>query len=1098
MKPENLESFIPTYPSPKDENFIYDVTRKKEFYDLRLDYTESTPEKGELLMTQQFIKRFFSPETPYKNCLIFHGLGTGKTCSASAIVENFKQIEVESLPRKPALVFVKSIDLEINYKKEISEICTKSIYLPTPTEKELEAGVEMTEQAETQRLNKKIAKSYEIVTYGTFLKHLPNDEAIKKNYSNRIIIIDEAHSLRIQPKHKKKEKYEGDEEEATINREESKMLYKNMHHFLHVVENCRIFLFSGTPIWDKTNEIASLGNLIFEDAKYGGKDEQLLTGNKFNYEYFDEDGKLINSERLSELFKGRVSFLRPIMTTAKREELGTIKPWLKYIKVFPDGMSSFQSKFVKDARGQIDVKRIIMNGKVVDRKIQGGIILRDARDASNFVFPVFDEEHNVVDGKFGQGAFKKYATTQITVKKGKTGQTTKTLYKFTDRFLTDELTNNLKEYSSKFASTIDDIINNPNEITFVYFGEFVKGAGAILFALCLQLRGYTWAYSSSDIAKPSAKKRFAVITSDPSTTHEPKQINKLLDSINKSDNKYAERLQVIIGSEKISIGFTIKNVRKIHIETPHWNISSIEQALYRGFRFGSHDALPEDERYIKIYRHVAVETADPDLNEKEYAKGKGYPFDVGFTKTQTVDLYIYDIAENKEFKNTQIYRLLKEVAPDCALNYKRNVLKSDVDGTIECDYQECNYECDGWTPNKNKKIWDYSIEAENLDYSTYNLFYSSNKLKDIIDKIVILFNKYFSLKLNVLQDLLKISDFEKTLLLQAIDIIVNSRLLIRNKYGFGSYLKEENNMIFLNNSISSISSYSENTYIQYPLITDKTTLESLASIKELKGDKENVLKFCKKPSKELFDNLSYKTKIILLEVAFEFSYRKLNSEQQKAVDLILDILGDKIYEVSDGNFIHILYTEEFKGVSYDVAAKSLDITSVMRMFDKKLNTWRTVTNLSKEKEYIEKIKMLVGKQREDCFKDNPYGICGWISKKDKEFRIDIKSEKEQIGKFKTRGGVCQSPNFHVKDLVDIFINKINYLPDADEEFLSLKKEDIIKRIKGRIGFEEYKKDLEKKDIKYLSKFLTLITLGKKELCEELKNWLEEKNLLKEF
>ena len=39
---------------------------------------------------------------------------------------------------------------------------------------------------------------------------------------------------------------------------------------------------------------------------------------------------------------------------------------------------------------------------------------------------------------------------------------------------------------------------------------------------------------------------------------------------------------------------------------------------------------------------------------------------------------------------------MKESAIDCALTYQRNIVNDPkMNGTRECDYQKCNYDCDG-------------------------------------------------------------------------------------------------------------------------------------------------------------------------------------------------------------------------------------------------------------------------------------------------------------------------------------------------------------------------------------------------------------------
>src|SRR5437868_1669444 len=124
----SIEAFIPWYPDSDEPDFTYQISRKKEFNDLYLEKSEPAPEPGDLLQTQLFMKRFFGLETPWSSALLFQGLGSGKSCVASAIIENFKNSEVGGRPRKPALVIVKSEDLVRNISQEIANVCTKGVY----------------------------------------------------------------------------------------------------------------------------------------------------------------------------------------------------------------------------------------------------------------------------------------------------------------------------------------------------------------------------------------------------------------------------------------------------------------------------------------------------------------------------------------------------------------------------------------------------------------------------------------------------------------------------------------------------------------------------------------------------------------------------------------------------------------------------------------------------------------------------------------------------------------------------------------------------------------------------------------------------------
>jgi hypothetical protein len=81
------------YPNLDDPNFNIKIKNKKEFSDTKYDGTivpiaqranELSNAEYELLPQQAFVKNFMSFQTPYNSLLLFHGLGSGKTCSAIA------------------------------------------------------------------------------------------------------------------------------------------------------------------------------------------------------------------------------------------------------------------------------------------------------------------------------------------------------------------------------------------------------------------------------------------------------------------------------------------------------------------------------------------------------------------------------------------------------------------------------------------------------------------------------------------------------------------------------------------------------------------------------------------------------------------------------------------------------------------------------------------------------------------------------------------------------------------------------------------------------------------------------------------------------
>ena len=79
------------YPDLNDPNFNVKIAKRKEFNDMQYDGSEHDIEKYanesansefELAPHQIFVKNYLSFQTPYNSLLLYHQLGTGKTCSA--------------------------------------------------------------------------------------------------------------------------------------------------------------------------------------------------------------------------------------------------------------------------------------------------------------------------------------------------------------------------------------------------------------------------------------------------------------------------------------------------------------------------------------------------------------------------------------------------------------------------------------------------------------------------------------------------------------------------------------------------------------------------------------------------------------------------------------------------------------------------------------------------------------------------------------------------------------------------------------------------------------------------------------------------------
>lgn len=957
MEEISIENFFPKYPSPnpnKDEidpyfgqDFYNVIFKKKEFYDNRLSKSE-IPTQGEKMKHQINLARYMSSNTPYDSIVVIHEMGTGKTCAVIAATE---LIKLENTSITGAIVLAKGQGLLKNFRNELIYKCTGGEYIP-----------EASTSGEMAHRMKATTRFYNMRTFATFASYISKlrDDIIVKEYSNKIIIIDEVHNIRIKD-----------------GKEASKIdTYKQIHRFLHLVKNCKILLLSGTPMKDSPEEISSIMNLILPMEK------QLPEGDIFIKEYLEiAPGTDKNADvkqyivapdkydELKERFKGYISFLKSMRSEVKSIYQGKSIEGLKKFKVSVDNMSNFQSK-----------------GYINSLKTSVGVDI-DPRQASLFIYP---------DGSYGKKGFKKWVikkdsgTTYINMegKEIKLGKfsLSKDLKKELQGDGINETLNNIGKYSSKYKAVIQRILNNKKEgkKTFVY-GEFVHGSGLILFSLLLKLVGMSQATGNS----VGIQSRYAILTNE--TANDNQKVN-IINRFNLPDNMTGDIISVIIGSSAISEGFSLTDIQEIDILTPHWNFSETSQAIARGIRLGSHRALLSTgiNASVKIYLCVSV------------------PVD---NNIRSIDLDMYIRSEIKDLSIQYIMRLLKESAFDCGLNYFRNYTEDDKDGSRECEYMDCNYVCDGIDMDDINN----GIPKEELDFSTYQLYYvdpPKKKLLSLIGKflesgdaylenIILEFRKTefseFDIR-NVLQKLLiepddnpiiKFKDFNKVYsktpiqnikdtlenifkiyfsidfitlrkmfpsqpsfeLLLALSKIINQSIRFTNKYGFPSYLKEQNNIYFLVGSLSDDSKFTSNYYIEYPNILQIKPYDIL-----IEGlYKPKAIDYICRDSvdsdtrKEIIKTLDLKTQETILEYAIEG--RDSGIENVKRDD-VLNHFKTYIAETDKYIISTFLQGEAF------------------RCFDIKKGIWKECNDRTTEK--IKNIK----KEKITVIKQNKYGYYG--------------------------------------------------------------------------------------------------------------------------
>ena len=115
------------YPDINDPEFNLKIYKKKEFLDnstiFKIDDVEKESEKlcslkFELNPQQQFVKNYLSINTPYNSLLLYHGLGTGKTCSAITISEDMRKY-MKQMGISKRIIIVASPNVQENFRQQL-------------------------------------------------------------------------------------------------------------------------------------------------------------------------------------------------------------------------------------------------------------------------------------------------------------------------------------------------------------------------------------------------------------------------------------------------------------------------------------------------------------------------------------------------------------------------------------------------------------------------------------------------------------------------------------------------------------------------------------------------------------------------------------------------------------------------------------------------------------------------------------------------------------------------------------------------------------------------------------------------------------------
>ena len=329
------------YPNLNDTNFNIKIAEKKEFNDTKYDGTihKNIREYADIISKadfelaphQLFVKNFLSSQTPYNSLLLYHMLGTGKTCSAIGVCEEMRDY-MKQMGITKRIMIVASENVQDNFKLQLFDERKLKLLDGNWTIKGC-IGNKLLREINPMNMKgisrdkiitqiKNLINTYYIfLGYGQFANYiiktihfeeelkreqikLPGDKTkiqmlsdtkvtlnkriirkLKNEFENRLIVIDEVHNIR---------KTEDNE---------NKKVAINLELLVNAVQNVRLLLLSATPMYNSYKEIIWLLNLMNINDRRG---KLSIT------DVFDKNGKFKKNgeELLIRKATGYISFVR--------------------------------------------------------------------------------------------------------------------------------------------------------------------------------------------------------------------------------------------------------------------------------------------------------------------------------------------------------------------------------------------------------------------------------------------------------------------------------------------------------------------------------------------------------------------------------------------------------------------------------------------------------------------------------------------------------------------------------------------------------------------------------------------------------------------
>ena len=217
----------------------------------------------------------------------------------------------------------------------------------------------------------------------------------------------------------------------------------------------------------------------------------------------------------------------------------------------------------------------------------------------------------------------------------------------------------LREQSPKMSAILGELGRGPGPG--LVYSNFRTMEGVGIFGMVLEAAGYVRLRLDGDRVSPDTRASSKVYHVFEGASENP----RALEVFNGGDAAWNKKrggrppVDVILITGAGAEGISLRGVRQVHIMEPFWNEVRIQQVIGRAARLQSHSHLPEPDRNVMVYRYVMRFSEGSQRQDQQLRR-----YDGNLTTDQHVDA----LAARKASLAATFLSALRSVAVDCGMH----------------------------------------------------------------------------------------------------------------------------------------------------------------------------------------------------------------------------------------------------------------------------------------------------------------------------------------------------------------------------------------------------------------------------------------------